>query len=62
VIDPPSARVKAGPDQEREVAFRVRFAGDTPPQAYYFTAYAVQDLAVSTARRHFGLRPAAPRP
>ncbi|ARZ66651.1 hypothetical protein M1P56_22300 [Streptomyces sp. HU2014] len=40
-----------------DVTFRVRFAPGTAPQAYYFTVFAVQNLAVSTARRHFGAVP-----
>ncbi|MYS86710.1 hypothetical protein [Embleya scabrispora] len=56
-VEPGVVRIRAGHDRPRDVAFRVRFAADTAPQAYYFTVFAVQDLAVSTARRHFGVVP-----
>ncbi|MFI7241985.1 hypothetical protein [Streptomyces qinglanensis] len=58
VVEPPAARVRVGAGLTRDVFFRVRFRPETAPQAYYFTVYAVQDLAVSTARRHFGVVPA----
>ncbi|SHF88033.1 hypothetical protein [Streptoalloteichus hindustanus] len=57
-VDPVTTRVRLSPDEEREVRFTLRFAEDTSPQAYYFTAYVVQDLAITTARRHFGVVPA----
>ncbi|MGK5628933.1 hypothetical protein ACSNOD_10785, partial [Streptomyces sp. URMC 123] len=56
-VEPAGVRVRAVDRSVRDVAFRVRFAPRTAPQAYYFTVYAVQDLAVSTARRHFGVVP-----
>ncbi|WP_372411346.1 hypothetical protein [Streptomyces luteireticuli] len=57
VVEPATTRVKVSQRRVEEVFFRVRFAPDTAPQAYYFTVFAVQDLAVSTARRHFGVVP-----
>ncbi|KJK57842.1 hypothetical protein [Saccharothrix sp. ST-888] len=57
VVEPATTRVRASGGQPEDVAFRVRFAPATAPQAYYFTVFAVQDLAVSTARRHFGVVP-----
>lgn len=36
-------------------SFLLRFDPDLPPQAYYFTAFAIQGLAISTVRRHFGI-------
>ncbi|MFF2924522.1 hypothetical protein ACFVTP_19320 [Streptomyces celluloflavus] len=57
VVEPAVTKVKGSDKEARDVTFRVRFAPDTAPQAYYFTVFAVQDLAVSTARRHFGVVP-----
>ncbi|MCS0634818.1 hypothetical protein NX801_03920 [Streptomyces sp. LP05-1] len=56
--EPASVKVRAGADRTRDVTFTIRFRPGTAPQAYYFTVFAVQDLAVSTARRHFGVVPA----
>ncbi|MGK5640700.1 hypothetical protein ACSNOK_20645, partial [Streptomyces sp. URMC 126] len=56
-VEPLTVKVRGSADGPRDVAFRVRFAPGCAPQAYYFTVYAVQDLAVSTARRHFGVVP-----
>ncbi|MFH8381369.1 hypothetical protein ACH4E7_10545 [Kitasatospora sp. NPDC018058] len=56
-VEPESAKVRAVAGQPQDVRFRVRFDPATAPQAYYFTVFAVQDLAVSTARRHFGVLP-----
>ncbi|MFJ9406167.1 hypothetical protein [Streptomyces sp. NPDC101393] len=57
VVEPAITKVKGSGTEARDVTFQVRFAADTAPQAYYFTVFAVQDLAVSTARRHFGVVP-----
>ena len=57
VVEPAGIKVTGSADQERDVRFSVRFAASTAPQAYYFTVFAVQDLAISTARRHFGIIP-----
>ncbi|GAA2716961.1 MULTISPECIES: hypothetical protein [Streptomyces] len=56
-VEPRTVKVRAGDTRPRDVVFRVRLAPGTAPQAYYFTVFAVQDLAVSTARRHFGVVP-----
>jgi hypothetical protein len=56
-VEPATTKVRVGDWRTREVAFRVRCAPETAPQAYYFTVFAVQDLAISTARRHFGVVP-----
>ncbi|QDY75748.1 hypothetical protein [Streptomyces qinzhouensis] len=56
-VEPATTRRRLTGGRAEEVPFRVRFAPDTAPQAYYFTVFAVQDLAVSTARRHFGVLP-----
>ncbi|MFF7755667.1 hypothetical protein ACFZCP_42100 [Streptomyces sp. NPDC007971] len=57
VVEPGIVKVRGTDRSTRDVTFRVRFAEQTAPQAYYFTVFAVQDLAVSTARRHFGVVP-----
>ncbi|MFV0126437.1 hypothetical protein ACLGI4_01735 [Streptomyces sp. HMX112] len=57
-VEPATVKVRAKGEQAQDVTFRVRFRPETAPQAYYFTVFAVQDLAVSTARRHFGVVPA----
>ncbi|MFF4647190.1 hypothetical protein [Streptomyces sp. NPDC001389] len=56
-VEPATTRLRLTGGRAEDVAFRVRFAPETAPQAYYFTLFAVQDLAVSTARRHFGVVP-----
>lgn len=56
-VEPATVKVRGSAEEHRDVTFRVRFAPGTAPQAYYFTVFAVQDLAVSTARRHFGVIP-----
>ncbi|MEV6670032.1 hypothetical protein [Streptomyces sp. NPDC051162] len=56
-VEPATVKVRGSAGEHRDVTFRVRFAPGTAPQAYYFTVFAVQDLAVSTARRHFGVVP-----
>ncbi|MCK7623768.1 hypothetical protein MUU72_11780 [Streptomyces sp. RS10V-4] len=56
-VEPAVTKVPVPEGQSRDVRFRLRCAPGTAPQAYYFTVYAVQDLAVSTARRHFGVVP-----
>ncbi|MER6840253.1 hypothetical protein [Streptomyces platensis] len=57
VVEPATTKVRGSGKHAQDVSFRVRIADNTPPQAYYFTVFAVQDLAVSTARRHFGVVP-----
>ncbi|WP_328414547.1 hypothetical protein OG542_28840 [Streptomyces violaceus] len=54
-IEPDRQKVKAVPGKEVEASFKVTVHSDTPAQAYYMTAFAVQDLGVSTGRRHFGV-------
>ncbi len=46
-------KVKAG--EETRFEFNLMFSDETPAQAYYFTAFCVQDLAISTSREHFQL-------
>ncbi|MFJ5026830.1 hypothetical protein ACIQB5_01810 [Streptomyces sp. NPDC088560] len=56
-VAPALRKIRATPDEDREAEFTLTPAPGTTPQAYYLTAYAVQDLAVTTARRHFGVLP-----
>ncbi|MEU9336468.1 hypothetical protein AB0D49_25385 [Streptomyces sp. NPDC048290] len=56
-VEPATIRRRLPGGRAEDVTFRVRCAPGTAPQAYYFTVFAVQDLAVSTARRHFGVLP-----
>jgi hypothetical protein len=50
------ARVRAEGDCETE--FTLTLTPDVLPHAYHMTAIAVQDLAVTKVRRHFGIVPA----
>ncbi|MFG2719238.1 hypothetical protein ACGFW5_13235 [Streptomyces sp. NPDC048416] len=62
-VSPRLRKIRATADGEREADFTLTVQPGTPPQAYYLTAFAVQDLALTTARRHFGVVPAeTPRP
>ncbi|MCX5246707.1 hypothetical protein OG895_15955 [Streptomyces sp. NBC_00201] len=56
-VEPALHRIRVAPDEDREAEFILSLSADTSPQAYYLTAYAVQDLAVTMARRHFGVVP-----
>jgi hypothetical protein len=56
-VVPEVTRVRLRDGEERELTVRLEVAASAVPQAYYFTAYAVQDLAISTLRRHFGIVP-----
>ncbi|MFG2713439.1 hypothetical protein ACGFX2_23185 [Streptomyces goshikiensis] len=56
-VEPALHRIRVAPDEDREAEFTLRLSAGTSPQAYYLTAYAVQDLAVTMARRHFGVVP-----
>jgi len=57
VVEPAVTKIKGSDRETREVSFQVHVAPRTAPQAYYFTIFAVQDLAITTARRHFGVVP-----
>ncbi|MFC5723960.1 hypothetical protein ACFP1Z_27720 [Streptomyces gamaensis] len=57
VVEPVTTRVRASSERVRNVSFRIRLASRTALRAYCCTVFAVQDLAVSTARRHFGVVP-----
>lgn len=56
-VAPGLRKVRAGADGGGEAEFTVTVAPDTAPQGYHMTAYAVQDLAVTKARRHLGVVP-----
>lgn len=55
MVEPTTRKVKGAAGQTYEVGFTVNFSLDVPAQAYYFTAFAVQNLGLSTYRQHFGL-------
>ncbi|KPK54678.1 MAG: hypothetical protein AMS22_05455 [Thiotrichales bacterium SG8_50] len=55
-VEPTMKRLKGAPDRTLSTQFELRFGSDAIPQAYYFTAFAVQNLAISTCRQHFGIR------
>ncbi|MEU3372073.1 hypothetical protein ABZ734_16615 [Streptomyces sp. NPDC006660] len=57
-VSPGPQKVRATAEEDREAHFTLTVAPRTPSQAYYLTAFAVQDLALTTARRHFGIVPA----
>jgi hypothetical protein len=61
-VAPSLGRVRAGADGNGEAEFTLTLTPEISPHAYYVTAFAVQDLAVTTARRHFGVVPAIPKP
>jgi len=51
------SKVKAKQGVPATVQASIEVSPETAPQAYYFTAFAVQDLGISTVRRHFGVVP-----
>lgn len=58
-ITPDLRKVRIGAGGEGEAEFTLTLAPDMSCQGYYMTAFAVQDLAVSIARRNFGVLPAS---
>ncbi|GGT82703.1 MULTISPECIES: hypothetical protein [Streptomyces] len=54
-IEPDLRKVRIAPDGTGETTFTLTLAPGIPPHGYYMTAFAVQDLAVSIARRNFGI-------
>jgi hypothetical protein len=54
-IAPDLHKVRIGPSGEGEAVFTLSLTADIPPHGYYMTAFAVQDLGVSLARRNFGI-------
>jgi hypothetical protein len=58
-ITPDRQKVRIGASGDGEVEFTLTLAPDTRPMAYYMAGYGVQDLAVTMARRHFGVLPAS---
>lgn len=57
-VTPDARKVRISAKGDGETEFTLTAAPDAPAQGYHMTAYAVQDLAVTTARRHFGVVPA----
>lgn len=58
-VTPALRKVRANAEGIGEARFTLTMAADMLPHAYHVTAFAVQDLALTTARRHFGVVPAA---
>lgn len=58
-ITPDVRKVRINAKGDGEAEFTLTLKPDAPAQAYHMTAYAVQDLAVTKARRHFGVVPAS---
>ncbi|MEU6907488.1 hypothetical protein ABZ935_19335 [Streptomyces coeruleorubidus] len=58
-VTPEQRKVRAAGGQWHEVEFSLVVDAGAHPQAYYFTAFAVQDLGLSVARWDFGVLPAA---
>jgi hypothetical protein len=56
-VAPDLRTVRVGPGGDGEAQFTLTAAPDMSGMAYHMTAFAVQDLAVSLARRHFGVNP-----
>ncbi|MEU6983124.1 hypothetical protein ABZ946_06835 [Streptomyces sp. NPDC046324] len=54
-IEPDLRKVRIAPDGTGETTFTLTLDPGIPPHGYYMTAFAVQDLAVSIARRNFGV-------
>ncbi|MFF2045484.1 hypothetical protein ACFVVX_34205 [Kitasatospora sp. NPDC058170] len=57
-VEPPGARVRLSPAGDHTAEFTLRVAPDALPQLHYYRVFAVQDLAVSGARRQFAVVPA----
>ncbi|SNY53578.1 hypothetical protein [Paractinoplanes atraurantiacus] len=63
VVEPAQARLRVSAGRPTPTAeFTLTMAADVPPQAYYLTAYGVQDLGLSLTRWDFGVEPAATGP
>lgn len=58
-VAPDRRNIRVVPDRTGEAEFTITLTPDISPQGYHMTAYAVQNLAVTTARRHFGVVPAS---
>jgi hypothetical protein len=58
-VTPLHEKVRATTGEIREIDFSLAITPQAPPRAYYFTAFAVQDIGVSITRRQFGIVPAA---
>jgi hypothetical protein len=54
-IQRPRQRLRAKRGAKAQVNFTLEFSPEVPAQAYYFTVFAVQNLGVSTHRRHLGI-------
>jgi hypothetical protein len=54
-IAPDLRRVRIAPDGTGATTFTLALTPDIAPHGYYMTAFGVQDLAVSIARRNYGV-------
>lgn len=57
-VTPELRKVRVNAEGDGETQFTLTLAPHISPHAYYMTAFAVQDLAVTKACRHFGVFPA----
>ncbi|MFE6134263.1 hypothetical protein ACFQ6Q_39325, partial [Streptomyces sp. NPDC056437] len=57
-VTPSRSKVRGTAGQWHEAEFSLAIDAGAHPQAYYFTAFAVQDLGLSVARWDFGVLPA----
>jgi hypothetical protein len=57
-VSPPQSKIRATTGQWHEAEFSLVVDAGAHPQAYHFTAFAVQDIGLSTARWDFGVLPA----
>lgn len=56
-VAPDLQKVEIGPEGDGETEFTLEVVPYAAPMAYYMTAYAIQDLAVTIARRPYGVFP-----
>ncbi|RAG84065.1 hypothetical protein DN069_18645 [Streptacidiphilus pinicola] len=56
-IKPPVRRLRLAAGENKRTGFEIAVAADAEPQAYYHQAYAVQGLALTVLRFHFGAVP-----
>jgi hypothetical protein len=54
-IEPLSVRLSSKPNVVHHIKFTIAFSNDVYAQAYYYTVFCVQNLALSTCRQHFGI-------
>ncbi|MEU7141639.1 hypothetical protein ABZ942_19450 [Nocardia sp. NPDC046473] len=57
VVEPALTKVRVRAESPCDVDFRITVSNSAPPHFFYMVGFAVQDLAITTARRHFGVLP-----